>query len=342
MNNIMKAPIVILFAGLVFPVLMNASYTSESTTVTGTSTNSLTTKFKVVTSVAPITNIVKNIGGDRIDTIGIIPEGSDSHTFELVPSDIIKMNNADLIIIGGLHLEGDMEKVAAEAKRKNPEIQLLKLGDNSINKNEWIYDFSFPKERGDPNPHLWLNVAYAMMFANLTRDKLEEMDPNDADYYSSNANRYISLLKKLDEGIIQAVQTVPSQNRKLLTYHDSWAYFAQRYGMIVVGAVQPSDFGEPSPQDLANVIDQIRLEKVPAIFASEVYPSKVVDQLGREGNVTFVQTLSDDSLPGKSGDPNHTYVGMMLEDMKHMLIPLGGNVDSLKDVDPQDTYIKDG
>jgi ABC-type Zn uptake system ZnuABC Zn-binding protein ZnuA len=82
MNNIMKAPIVILFVGLVFLVLMYASYTSENTTLTGTSTNSVTTKFKVVTSVVPITNIVKNIGGDRIDTIGIIPEGSDSHTFE--------------------------------------------------------------------------------------------------------------------------------------------------------------------------------------------------------------------------------------------------------------------
>src|SRR4029453_16319612 len=119
MNNIMKAPIVILFAGLVFLVLMNASYTTENTTVTGTSPNSLTTKFKVVTSVAPIANIIKNIGGDRIELINIIPEGSDSHTFELVPSDVLKINDADLVIIDGLHLEAGMEKVADEAKNKN-------------------------------------------------------------------------------------------------------------------------------------------------------------------------------------------------------------------------------
>jgi ABC-type Zn uptake system ZnuABC Zn-binding protein ZnuA len=191
-----------------------------------------------------------------------------------------------------------------------------------------MFDFSFPKEKGDPNPHLWLNVDYAIKFANLTRDKLVEMDQINADYYNANADRYITLLKKLDDGIMQAVQTVSPQNRKLLTYHDSWAYFAPRYGMTVIGAVQPSDFGEPNPQDIAKLIDQIRSEKVPAIFASEVYPSKVVDQIGREANVTFVQTLSDDALPGQHADPNHTYVGMMLKNMKNMLIPLGGNIEA--------------
>jgi ABC-type Zn uptake system ZnuABC Zn-binding protein ZnuA len=333
---------------IVFTVLVSTSVIVNRSHAVKNSTKSLsqevvpTTKLKVVTSVAPITNIIKNIGGDKIDLIGIIPEGSDSHTFELVPSDVVKMNDADLVIMDGLHLEGGMEKVVDEAKIKNPQMQLLKLGDNTIAENQWIYDFSFPKEKGDPNPHLWLNVVYAMKFANLTRDKLMEMDPKNAEYYKTNADRYISLLKKLDEGIMQAVQTIPPQNRKLLTYHDSWAYFAPRYGMTVIGAVQPSDFGEPSPQDIAKLIDQIRSEKVPQIFASEVFPSKVIDQIGREGNVTFVQTLSDDVLPGQPSNPNHTYVGMMLEDMKYMLIPLGGNIEALKSIDPQNTYVKGG
>lgn len=323
---------------LAIPILLNISSAISATNSTNQARSQ--DKLKVVTSVAPITNIVKNIGGDKINLVGIIPEGSDSHTFELVPSDVIKMSDANLIIIDGLNLEGGMEKVAVETKNKNPNLQLLKLGDNTISKDQWLFDFSFPKEKGDPNPHLWLNVAYATKFANLTRDKLIEMDPNNANYYSSNADRYVSLLKKLDQGIMQAVKTIPKENRKLLTYHDSWAYFAPRYGMVVIGAVQPADFGEPSPRDVANLIDQIRSVKVPAIFGSEVYPRKAVDQIGREANFTFVQTLSDDALPGQPTDPNHTYVGMMLEDMKNMIIPLGGNIDSLKDVDPKNTYGK--
>ena len=313
----------------------------------GNSTNStrqgsiLTPKLKVVTSVAPITDIVKNIGGEKIDLMGIIPEGSDSHTFELVPSDVVKMHDADLVIIDGLNLEGSMEKVANEIRNKNHLLQLLKLGDNTVTQDQWIFDFSFPKEKGDPNPHLWLNVVYAMKFANLTKDKLIEMDTKNAAYYSSNADRYISLLKKLDQGIMQAVQTVPPLNRKLLTYHDSWAYFAPRYGMEVVGAVQPSDFGEPSPQYVAKLIDQIRSEKVTAIFGSEEFQSKVVAQVGKEGNVTIVQTLNDDALPGNPGDSNHTYVGMMLENMKNMIIPLGGNIEALIGIEPQNTYMAD-
>lgn len=146
------------------------------------------------------------------------------------------------------------------------------------------------------------------------------------------------MLKKLDQGILKAVQTVPTENRRLLTYHDSWAYFAPRYNMTVIGAVQPSDFGEPTPQEVARLIDQIRSEKVPAIFGSEVFPNQVVVQIAREGNVKIVGTLSDDDLPGNPGDPENTYVGMMLENMENMLVPLGGNITSLSNIDPRDTY----
>jgi ABC-type Zn uptake system ZnuABC Zn-binding protein ZnuA len=327
---------------LLFLVLMvsNVSWIPESFASTNITTSiSPTTKLNIVTSVSPITNIVKNIGGDRIVLSGLVPEGVNSHTFELVPSDVIKVNNADLVIIDGLGLETNVEDIAQQAHSKNPKLQILKLGDNTITPDQWVFDFGFPKENGDPNPHLWLNVVYAMKFANLTRDKLTEMDPQNAQYYSNNTNRYISLLKELDEGILKAVQTVPPQNRKLLTYHDSWAYFAPRYNMTVIGAVQPSDFGEPTPREVARIIDQIRSEKVPAIFASEVFPTKVVNQIAKEGNVKIVGTLSDDVLPGNPRNPQHSYVGMMLENMKNMLVPLGGNISSLNDIDPRDTYL---
>jgi ABC-type Zn uptake system ZnuABC Zn-binding protein ZnuA len=109
--------------------------------------------------------------------------------------------------------------------------------------------------------------------------------------------------------------------------------------MTVIGAIQPSDFGEPTPQEVARIIDQIRSEKVPAIFASEVFPTGVVDQIAKEGNVRIVETLSDDDLPGEQGNPKHSYVGLMVENMKNMLVPLGGNITSLNDVDPKDTFL---
>lgn len=294
--------------------------------------------LNVVTSVSPITNIVKNIGGDKINLTGLVPEGVNSHTFEPVPSDIVKLGKADLVIINGLYLEDPMEKVVNAYLKTNPNIQLLKLGDNTVTPADWIFDFSFPKDAGHPNPHLWLNPVYAMKFANLTKDKLIEMDPNNTAYYTENANKYITLLKKLDEGVKQATQTIPPEQRKLITYHDSWAYFAPRYNMTVIGAVQPSDFSEPSPLDVAKLIDQIRAENVPAIFASEVFSNRITNQIADEAGVEIVQTLRDDALPGDVTSPNHTYVGMMLENMEHMIVPLGGNVSSLSGINPANTY----
>ena len=220
----------------------------------------------------------------------------------------------------------------------NPNIQLLKLGDNTIAPTEWVFDFSFPREQGHPNPHLWLNPVYAMKYANLTKNKLIEMDPNNAAYYTENANRYVALLKQLDEGIKEATHTIPPENRKLITYHDSWAYFAPRYNLTVIGAIQPADFSEPSPLDIAKLIDQIKTENVSAIFASEVFSNRIIDQIADEAGIKIVQTLSDDALPGNPTAPNHTYVGMMLDNMKNMIVPLGGNISSLDNVNPANTY----
>jgi ABC-type Zn uptake system ZnuABC Zn-binding protein ZnuA len=322
--------------GIIFLLSTMTMYLTNSyATTTTTTSQEEDIKLNVVTSVAPITNIVQNIGGDKISLIGLVPEGVNSHTFQLVPSDAIKINDADLVIIDGLNLEADIEKTTENAIAKNPSIQLLKLGDNTITKDQWIFDFSFPKEKGDPNPHLWLNVEHAMKFANLTRDKLIEMDPSNSQYYIDNSKRYNELLRQLDQGIKKSIETIPVENRKLLTYHDSWAYFAPRYGMKVIGAIQASDFNDPSPRDVANLIDQVRIEKVPAIFASEVFPTNIVDQIAKEANVNVVETLSDDDLPGNPGNNNHSYIGMMLENMKNMIIPLGGNIDALKDINLQ-------
>jgi manganese/iron transport system substrate-binding protein len=130
------------------------------------------------------------------------------------------------------------------------------------------------------------------------------------------------------------IKTIPEKNRKLVTYHDSWAYFCPRYGCTVIGAVQPSDFAQPSPQDLIALIKQLRAEAVPAIFGSEVFPSKVLDQIGREAGVKFIDTLRDDDLPGDLDDPRHTYVGMMKENVETMARVLGGDASALKGIDP--------
>ena len=293
-------------------------------------------KLNVVTTVAPLTSIVENIGGPRIALTGVIPEGTDSHTFDPAPSVARVMANADLIIMNGLSLEDPTLEMAKANKRADAAILLL--GEGTITRGDWIFDFSFPESEGHPNPHLWINPMYALRYAELVQEQLARMDAANAPYYAANLSRFRGRTMRLDAGIKTVVQTIPQGQRKLLTYHDSWAYFASMYGMTVIGAVQPSDFKEPSVREVAQLIDQIKREKVPAVFGSEVYPSKVLEQIAREGGATFVDKLRDDQLPGKPGDASHTYFGMMLENMRNMAPALGGNADALKGFDPSPVF----
>ncbi len=289
-------------------------------------------QLKVVASVAPHADLVREIAGSRVDLTQLIPDGTDSHTFEPRPSDARALREADLIVLNGLHLEAPTLAMA-EANR-SPRSQILLLGDSTIEPTDWIFDFSFPASQGDPNPHLWLNPAYAKRYAELIAAKLEEMDPPDAAYFRANAAILVDRMNQLDAAIFQAVAALPPDRRKLLTYHDSWAYFGRRYGMEVIGAIQPSDFSEPSPREVAVLVDQIRANQVPAIFGSEVYPSTVLEVIGRETGARYVDKLRDDELPGDPTSPSHTYLGLMLEDMRVMFGALGGPIDMFDGIDP--------
>ena len=297
-------------------------------------------RINIVTTVAPITNIVRNIGGNHTQVTGIVPDGADSHTFEPVPTDAKVLESADLIIVNGLDLELPTVKLAEKVKK--PPVRIVRLGDQAISKKEWQYDASYPRHthhdtghghshrQGHPNPHLWPNIALAMRYAEITRDNLISLDPANKASYIANTTAYLAKLKKLDNAVFACVKSIPEKNRKLVTYHDSFAYFAPRYGMKVIAAVQPSDFSEPSPREVIRIIKQIRQENVPAIFGSEVFSSKTMEQIARETRVRFIDQLSDDELPPP---PDHSFIGMMANNMKIMTEALGGNPGCVADVD---------
>ena len=300
-------------------------------TACGGATPAATGKLNVVSTVSPVTNIIYNIGGDRINLVGIVPEGVNSHTFEPTPSDAQTLSQADLIFVNGLHLEEPTLKLAEANMQDSAEIVLL--GEQTITPEQYAYDFSFPKEAGSPNPHLWLNPLHGLRYAEIARDALVRRDPTNAEYYNANYTAFKARIEALDQAIMAAIQSIPEANRKLLTYHDSWAYFAPRYGMTVIGAIQPSDFSEPSAQDVAAIIEQIRTEKVPAIFGSEVFPSPVLEQIARETGATYVDDLRDDDLPGAPGEAKHSYIGLIVEDIRIMAEALGGDPSRIANFD---------
>lgn len=290
-----------------------------------------TGKLNVVATVSPITNIIYNIGGERITLSGIVPEGVNSHTFEPAPSDAKKLAQADIIFVNGLHLEDPTVKLA-EANQK-PGTEIVSLGEQTLTPDQYIYDFSFPKSGGNPNPHLWMNPMNALRYAEIAKDELAKRDPANADYYKGNYEKFKIRIEALDAAIKTTINSIPENNRKLLTYHDSFAYFALRYGMTVIGAIQPSDFAEPSAKDVADLITQIKAENVPAVFGSEVFPSPVLAQIAKESGAKYVSDLRDDDLPGLPGEAKHSYLGLMVEDVRIMADVLGGDPSMIANFD---------
>lgn len=285
----------------------------------------------VVATVSPITSIVENIGGTRVNLQGVVPEGVNSHTFEPAPAVAVALSGADLIFLNGLFLEEPtLEMAKANLK---PGASIVSLGEQTITREQWQFDFSFPEEDGHPNPHLWPDPILTLRYAEIVRDNLAARDPANADYYRANYDAFAGRIATLDEAIKTMIPTIPAANRKLLTYHDSWAYFADRYGLTVIGAVQPSDFSEPSARDVADLITQIREEGIPAVFGSEVFPSDVMQTIAAESGAKYIDELSDDDLPGAPGDPDHSYLGLEVANLRTMIPALGGDASALDDVD---------
>jgi ABC-type Zn uptake system ZnuABC Zn-binding protein ZnuA len=285
-------------------------------------------RLQVVTTVAPITSIAAGIGGDRVRITGLIPEGADSHTFEPKPSDAERLSRADVLYLNGLGLEEPTKALAAQNLKAGAEI--VELGTRAIPDSEYAYDFSFPRSGGKPNPHLWTDPKYALEYAEIIRDDLSARDPDNAPYFAANYDRFAALIAELDRAMRTSFGTIPAGRRKLLTYHDAYAYFARDYGWKVIGAIQVASFDDPTPRDVADLIDQVRAEGVPAIFGSEVFPSPVLAQIGREAGVRYVDVLRDDDLPGAPGDPQHSWAGLMRFDYVTMTEALGGDASALR------------
>ncbi|HVE98800.1 MAG TPA: metal ABC transporter substrate-binding protein [Mycobacteriales bacterium] len=289
-------------------------------------------QLTVVTTVSPLTSVAANVAGPHARVVGLVPEGVNSHEFEPRPSDARLLASADLVFVNGLHLETPTVELAKANLRSGA--RLVEMGEQVVGPDDYVFDFSFPAAAGDPNPHLWTNPMFGVRYAEIYRDELSRAAPDHADDFAANAAAYIGKLTALDRATRAASATV--RTRKLLTYHDSFPYFAREYGWTVIGAIQPADFAEPSAREVAELIRQVRAAGVPAIFGSEVFPSDVLERIGKEAGVRYVDSLRDDDLPGDPGDPEHSYLGLLRFDFVTMVDALGGDSSALRALDVAD------
>lgn len=252
----------------------------------------------ILTSTTILADITRQVAGDRLNIDSLLPVGSDPHSYQPTPQDIAKVSESKLIIVNGAGYETFLDP-------------LLKNADGQRTLIEASAGISPRKNAQGIDPHMWLDPDLVIQYVGNIRDALIQVDPTGEAAYKSNADAYTAALKKLDAWIVEQVDQIPAEKRLLVTNHEAFGYFADRYGFKVIGTVieSLSSDASPSAQQLAALIDQIKASKAPAIFLDASDNATLAQQIAAETGVKVITDLHLESLT--DGAPAATYIDLM-------------------------------
>jgi ABC-type Zn uptake system ZnuABC Zn-binding protein ZnuA len=261
-------------------------------------------RSSVVATTTVLADLAAQVAGSDATVVALAPAGASIEDFAPKPEDAKRIANARVILVNGLALDRWVEPLLRNASKKARTVTLsddlprLGVGE-SVN----------PDINANGNPHYWFDVKYAKVYVERIRDALVAADPSHSAGYESRATSYLAELDRLDAEIRANIAQIPAGRRKLVTSHDAFPYYAAAYGLSVIGFTQPEEGKEPSPAELAALVELVKKEQVPAIFSEAQVSPRLAETLARESGVrTIVTDLPTDSV----GDPPaESYVGMM-------------------------------
>jgi manganese/iron transport system substrate-binding protein len=248
--------------------------------------------LSVVTTSTVFGDLVRNVGGDLVSVTSLVPAKADVHTFEPSPADLRAVAGAKLLVMNGLGLDDWLRDTVVNAAATGTPLVELAVNLPGV-------ELLPGEDPGTQNPHLWMAVPYAELYIDRIEAALAAADPAHAADFSRQADAYKSRLATLDQHVRDQIATIPATDRKLVTFHDAFPYFAREYGIEIVGVAVEAPGQEPSAGEIAALVQAIRGAGVKAIFSESQFPTALVDQIARETGAKVVAQLYDDSL----GDP---------------------------------------
>ncbi len=276
-----------------------------------------TEKPKVVSTSTIIANLVEEIGGEEIQHQGILEPGADPHIYEPVPADSVALEQAAVIFYNGYNLEPGLIKLMNAAGVKAKKVAV----------GEVVSPLDLEKEgKTVPDPHVWGNAQNGIKMVNKIRDELIALSPEDEAEFRENAASLTVKLESLDKWIKQQIETIPPSQRKLVTTHDAFQYYAHAYGLEVIGTlIGISTEEQPSAQTVKNLAEVIKESKVPAIFAETTINPVLINTVAEEARVKIApQALYSDSI-GTSKSQAGSYLKMLVANTRSITESLGGN-----------------
>jgi ABC-type Zn uptake system ZnuABC Zn-binding protein ZnuA len=272
-------------------------------------------RLTVVATTTMLEDMVRQVGGDHVNVIGIMQPGGDPHLYQPRPSDARAVAEADIIVTNGLHLEGWIDDLVENAGGKKKTF---------IVAGKVVEPIRSADSPGGVDPHFWFDTrAWANSAAHVGTSIAGRVDASRQGDVKASTKAYVARLNSLHVWVSEQLKSVPDDRRVLVTSHDAFNYFGEAYGIDVVGIQGISTEQEASQRDVANTIDLVKERGAPAVFVETSVNPRLIEQVARGANVKVAGPLYSDSV-GPTDSPAATYVGMVTENVRMIVEALGG------------------
>ena len=261
-------------------------------------------KIKAVASFSILGDMVKQVGGDRIELATLVGPDGDAHVFEPTPSDAKTLAGAQILFMNGLGFEGWMERLEKSSGFKGKVV----VASEGV-KPRTMTEEEDGKAEEITDPHAWQSLANGKLYIANIRNGLIAVDPDGKAIYEANAAKYLDEIATEDDEVEASLAKLPEDRRKIITSHDAFGYFGAAFGLKVIAPEGVSTEAEASAKDVAKIIRQIRSEHIPAVFMENITDHRLLDQIARETGAKIGGTLYTDALSPPDG-PAPTYLDM--------------------------------
>ncbi|MDY0011616.1 MAG: zinc ABC transporter substrate-binding protein [Rhodocyclaceae bacterium] len=267
----------------------------------------------VVASFSILGDLLRQVGGERVQVTVLVGPDEDAHGFQPKPSDARRIKAARLVVMNGLGFDPWLERLARSAGYGGP-LVVASQGVRTLaaDTHDDHGDHDHPAD-----PHAWQDLGNTLIYVDNLRRALAAADPAGAPAYAANTQAYATRLQALDREIRQSLARLPAERRRLVTSHDAFGYFARAYGLAFLAPVGLSSQSEATAAGVGALIRQIRQEKVPAVFLENVTDPRLMARIQRETGARPGGTLHSDALAANG--PAASYEGMMRENLRVLL-----------------------
>ncbi|WP_414472056.1 metal ABC transporter substrate-binding protein [Microvirga sp. M2] len=272
--------------------------------------------LKVVATFSILGDLVRNVGGARVDVTTIVGPNGDAHVYSPTPADGRRLTEARIVFTNGLKFEGWIDRLVKSSGTKATRVEASKGAKLLEGEVDHGHDHGHDGDHGHGvDPHAWQNIGNAKVYVANIRDALIAADPGGKSDYETNAAAYLARLDALETQVKGLVAHIPAERRKIITSHDAFRYFGDAYGILFVAPQGVSTEAEASAKDVARIIQQIKREKIPAIFVENVSDARLMERIAAETGAKIGERVYSDSLSEPSG-PAGTYIDMMSHNIR--------------------------